>query len=144
MPLEGEYAPGTSAWAREQAEAYEESNGERAATIGGRPVVVVTSLGARTGNLRKTALMRVEHEGRYAVVASDGARPRNPAWYHNLVANPRVEVRDGAVAQDMVARELTGDEYEQWWVRAVAAFPTYASYRKKAPRHIPVFLLEPA
>lgn len=143
MPLEGEYAPGTSAWAREQAESYEESKGERAATLGDRPIVVVTSVGARSGKLRKTALMRVEHDGRYVIVASDGAKPRNPAWYHNIAAKPQVEVQDGAQTRDMTARELSGAEYEQWWERAVDAFPTYASYRAKAPRHLPMFLLEP-
>lgn len=109
----------------------------------GRPIVVVTSIGVRSGMLRKTALMRVEHDGRYAIVASYGGRPHNPAWYHNVRANPQVVVQDGAVTRDVVARELSGEEYEVWWERAVAAFPTYASYREKAPRPIPVFLLEP-
>lgn len=143
MPLSGEYEPSTAEWARRQAETYEETKGEKAATLQGRPIVVVTSVGARSGRLRKTPLMRVEHDGRYLIVASYGGKPRNPAWYHNIVANPQVELQDGGVTRDMVARELSGDEYEEWWRRAVAAFPTYASYRERAPRPIPVFLLEP-
>jgi len=143
MPLTGEYAPSTSEWARTQAEAYEQSRGEQAADLKGKPIIVLTSVGARSGKLRKTPLMRVEHDGRYAVVASKGGAPEHPYWYYNLVANPHVELQDGAVTKDYVARELDGEEYAQWWERAVAAWPDYAEYQKKTDRKIPVFLLEP-
>jgi len=109
----------------------------------GMPVVVLTSLGARTGKLRKTALMRVEHEGVYAVVASLGGSPRNPKWFHNLKANPHVELQDRAVKRDYLAHEATGEEKMAWWARAVDAFPDYAGYQKKTSRQIPVFVLEP-
>ena len=144
MPLRGEYEPGTSKWARDQAERYEATAGAEAATIGGRPIVVLTSLGARSGRLRKTALMRVEHDGRYLAVASTGGGPRNPRWVHNLRANPRVELQDGATRGDYLARELDGAERETWWTIAVAAFPTYATYQRKTKRLIPAFVLEPA
>jgi deazaflavin-dependent oxidoreductase (nitroreductase family) len=143
MPLKGEYAPSTAGWARRQAERYEESDGNEAGTIGGRPVVVLTSVGAKTGKLRKTALMRVEHDGKYAAVASLGGAARNPVWYHNLKANPHVELQDGPTKRDYRAREVTGREKATWWERAVAAYPTYASYQKKTKREIPVFVLEP-
>src|SRR5262245_47241776 len=115
MPLEGEYEPGTSAWARKQAERYEASEGAEAADLRGRPIIVLTSVGARTGRLRKTALMRVEHHGSYAVVASKGGAPRNPVWYHNLKSNPHVELQDGPVKRDYLAREVEGDERASWW-----------------------------
>jgi deazaflavin-dependent oxidoreductase (nitroreductase family) len=143
MPLRGEYAPGTSRWARDQAERYEASGGTEASTIGGRPIVVLTTLGAQTGRLRKTALMRVEQDGRYLAVASAGGGARNPRWVHNLRANPRVELQDGGTTRDYLARELDGAERETWWTIAIAAFPTYATYQRRAPRLIPVFLLEP-
>jgi deazaflavin-dependent oxidoreductase (nitroreductase family) len=143
MPLQGEYEPGTSRWARDQAERFEASEGAEAATIGGRPIVVLTSLGARTGRLRKTALMRVELDGRYVVVASSGGGARNPRWVHNLRANPLVELQDGATRGEYLARELDGAERETWWTIAVAAFPTYATYQRKTRRLIPVFVLEP-
>ena len=144
MPLRGEYQPGTSKWARDQAERYEATEGAEAATIGGRPIVVLTSLGARSAQLRKTALMRVENDGRYLAVASAGGGARNPRWVHNLRANARVELQDGAVRGDYVARELDGAERETWWTIAVAAFPTYATYERKTKRLIPLFVLEPA
>ncbi len=143
MPLEGEYAPGTAAWARKQAEQYEASGGTEAADLRGRPVIVLTSVGARTGRLRKTALMRVEHDGVYAVVASLGGAPKHPVWYWNLVKNPHVELQDGAVTRDYLAREVTGDEKATWWARAVEAWPDYARYQTKTERQIPVFVLEP-
>jgi deazaflavin-dependent oxidoreductase (nitroreductase family) len=143
MPLEGEYAPGTSAWARKQAESFEASNGEAAATLQGKPIIVMTSVGAKTGKLRKTALMRVEHDGRYAVVASRGGAARNPVWYHNLKKQPHVELQDGAVKRDYLAREVTGDEKATWWERALVVWPAYADYQKKTERRIPVFVLEP-
>lgn len=143
MPLRGDYAPSTSGWAREQAELYERSGGTEGTTLRGMPVVVVTSVGARTGKLRKTPLMRVEHEGEYAVVASLGGAPRHPVWYYNLKANPHVELRDGPVTRDYLAREVTGEEKARWWARAVAAFPPYADYQAKTTREIPVFVLTP-
>ena len=143
MPLTGEYEPSTSAWARKQAETFERTNGQKANTLQGKPVIVLTSVGASSGKLRKTALMRVEHDGRYAVVASKGGTPENPAWYRNLVAHPHVELQDGAVKKDYVARELSGAERDEWWERAVAAYPPYAEYQRKTERLIPVLLLEP-
>jgi deazaflavin-dependent oxidoreductase (nitroreductase family) len=143
MPLEGEYAPGRSAWARKQAERYEASDGSEAGTLNGRPVIVLTTLGAQSGKLRKTALMRVEHDGVYAVVASRGGAARNPAWYHNLVADPRAELQDGAVKRDYLAREVLGDERAAWWERALEVWPSYASYQTRTTRRIPVLVLEP-
>jgi deazaflavin-dependent oxidoreductase (nitroreductase family) len=143
MPLSGEYAPSTAAWARDQAERYEATDGREAGLLRGRPVIVLTSVGSKTGKLRKTALMRVEHEGVYAVVASLGGAPRNPVWYHNLKANPHVELQDGASKRDYMARELTGDEKATWWARAVEAWPDYATYQARTERQIPVFVLEP-
>src|SRR6185369_17478585 len=126
MPLSGEYAPGTSEWARKQAEAYEASDGTKAADLRGRPIIVLTSVGAKTGKLRKTALMRVEHDGDYAVVASQGGAAKHPVWYHNLKANPHVELQDGPTRKDYLARELTGAEKATWWERAVETWPDYA------------------
>ena len=143
MPLAGEYEPSTSDWARKQAELYEESGGVKGTSLRGMPVVVVTSVGAKSGKLRKTPLMRVEHDGEYAVVASLGGAPKNPVWYHNLKKNPRVELQDGTTKGDYQAREVTGDEKAVWWKRAVAAYPDYAAYQKKTAREIPVFVLEP-
>lgn len=143
MPLQGEYEPSPVGWARRQVEEYESSGGTRATTMRDMPVVVLTSRGARTGKLRKTPLMRVEHDGRYAVVASMGGAPTHPVWYHNLKADPHVELQDGPLKWDMTAREVTGDEKAEWWTRAVAAFPDYATYQAKTERKIPVFVLEP-
>ena len=143
MPLSGTYAPGTSAWARKQAERYEASNGADAADLRGRPIIVLTSVGARTGALRKTALMRVEHDGVYAVVASLGGAAHNPVWYHKLKADPHVELQDGPTTRDYLAREVTGDEKAVWWARAVETWPAYDAYQAKTARRIPVFVLEP-
>jgi len=110
VPLQGEYAPSTSSWSRKQAELYEATNGEQGADLQGRPVIVLTSVGARTGKIRKTPLMRVEHDGVYAVVASLGGAPKNPVWYHNLKNNPHVELQDRGTKRDYMAREVTGDE----------------------------------
>jgi deazaflavin-dependent oxidoreductase (nitroreductase family) len=143
MPLTGTYGPSTSGWARKQAERYEASKGAEAADLHGRPIIVLTSIGAKTGLLRKTALMRVEDEGVYAVVASQGGAPRHPVWYHNLKANPHVELRDGPTTRDYLAREVTGAEKATWWARAVETWPAYASYQTKTSRQIPVFVLEP-
>ncbi|MEU4622146.1 nitroreductase family deazaflavin-dependent oxidoreductase [Actinoplanes sp. NPDC023801] len=144
MPLTGEYAPSTSDWARKQAEKYEATGGAEANDIMGKPIIVLTSVGAKTGLLRKTALMRVEHGGEYAVVGSLGGAPKHPVWVHNLRKNPRVELQDGPLKQDYVARELEGEERQLWWDRAAAAFPQYNEYTKKTDRVIPVFLLTPA
>ncbi|WP_405219263.1 nitroreductase family deazaflavin-dependent oxidoreductase [Agrococcus sp. Ld7] len=142
MPLQGEYAPSTSDWARKQAETFEASNGAEANTMRGMPIILLTSVGAKSGNLRKTALMRVEHEGDYAVVASLGGAPKHPVWYFNLKAEPHVELQDGAEKHDYIAREISGAERDAWWERAVAAFPDYADYQEKTDRLIPVFVLE--
>jgi deazaflavin-dependent oxidoreductase (nitroreductase family) len=142
MPLTGEYEPGTSAWSRQQTEIYEATNGEQGGDLRGRSVIVLTSVGAKTGKLRKIALMRVEHDGVYAVVASLGGAPQNPAWYHNLKANPHVELQDGATRRDYAAREVTGDEKATWWKRAVEAWPDYATYQARTDRQIPVFVLD--
>lgn len=141
MPLTGEYAPSTSAWARQQAETFEASGGQKANTLRGRPVIVLTTVGAKSGKLRKTALMRVEHDGEYAVVASDGGAPKHPTWFWNLKKNPHVELQDGAEKHDYLARELEGDERATWWARALETWPAYADYQTKTDRVIPVFLL---
>jgi F420H(2)-dependent quinone reductase len=146
MPIQGEYEPSTAGWVRDQVEAYESSGGTQGTTLRdtGLPVVIITNRGARTGKLRKTPVMRVEHDGHYAAVASRGGAPTHPLWYFNLRAEPRVELQDGPVKQDMIAREVTGDERARWWDRAVAAYPPYAEYQQKTSRQIPVFVLEPA
>lgn len=143
MPLIGEYEPGTSAWSRKNVEQYEATNGAEGGELRGRPVIVLTSVGAKSGHLRKTALMRVEHDGTYAVVASLGGAPMNPAWYHNLKLHPHVELQDRAVKLDYLAREVNGDEKASWWARAVETWPDYAGYQAKTTRQIPVFVLNP-
>jgi deazaflavin-dependent oxidoreductase (nitroreductase family) len=143
MPLSGEYEPSPSDWSREQVELFERTGGAEGNTMRGRPIIVLTTLGARSGKIRKTPLMRVEHDGQYAVVASLGGAPKHPVWYHNIVSNPHVELQDGADRRDYTAREATGEEKEQWWERAVAAWPDYAEYQKKTDRVIPVFVLTP-
>ena len=145
MPLEGEYEPSPTQWVRKQVEQYESSGGTEGTTLQGSkmPVVILTSRGVRSGKLRKTPVMRVEHEGSYAAVASLGGAPKHPVWYFNIKADPRVELQDGPVKQDMIAREVTGQEKADWWERAVAAYPAYADYQKKTDREIPVFVLEP-
>lgn len=144
MPLEGEYEPSPEKWVRDQVELFESSGGTKGTTMRGMPVVLLTTRGAKSGKIRKNPLMRVEHEGVYAVVASLGGAPKNPVWYYNVVADPRVELQDGPVRRDMTAREVTGEEKAVWWERAVAAYPDYADYQKKTDREIPVFVLEPA
>ena len=143
MPLTGEYAPSTVAWARKQAELFESTNGAEGNMLQGRPIILMTSVGATSGKLRKTALMRVEHDGEYAVVASQGGAPKHPSWYHNVVDAPLVELQDGPVRKDYVPRELHGEERAVWWERAVEAWPPYANYQTKTDRVIPVFLLTP-
>ena len=142
MPLEGDYEPSPWDWVREQVEEYEASNGERANTLldTGLPVVIVTTRGRKSGKIRKVPLMRVEHEGEYALVASLGGAPKNPTWYGNLAADPSaLMIQDGPQPHDFVARELEGDERALWWERAVEAYPSYAEYQEKTSRIIPVF-----
>jgi deazaflavin-dependent oxidoreductase (nitroreductase family) len=143
MPLDGEYEPSTMDWVRKQVEVYEGSGGTKGTTIVGRPVVVVTSRGAKSGKLRKNPVMRVEHDGCYAAVASLGGAPKHPVWYYNLLAEPLVEVQDGPVKSDFRARLVEGEEKAIWWKRAVAAYPEYEQYQRKTDRDIPVFVLEP-
>ena len=142
MPLTGEYEPSPEAWVRDQVETYEATDGKEAGDLRGMPVVVLTTKGAKSGKLRKQALMRVEHDGHYAVVASLGGAPKHPVWYFNIKAEPLVELQDGAVRKDYTAREVTGEEKALWWERSVAAYPDYADYQEKTDREIPVFVLD--
>lgn len=145
MPLEGIYEPSPSAWVRDQVALYEGSGGTEGTTLldTGMPVVIVTNVGATSGKLRKTPVMRVEHDGVYAIVASKGGAPEHPAWYQNLLANPMVELQDGPARADYTVREIDGDERAMWWERAVAAYPPYADYQLATTRVIPVLLAEP-
>jgi deazaflavin-dependent oxidoreductase (nitroreductase family) len=143
MPLEGHYEPSPVDWVRKQVEQFESSDGREGNTMKDLPVIVLTTKGARTGNIRKSPLMRVEHDGKYLIVASLGGAPSHPVWYHNVAANPTVEIQDGATRQDMATRELDGDEREVWWKRAVDAFPPYAEYQEKTSRVIPILICEP-
>lgn len=143
MPLLGEYEPSTSEWARKQAERFEASDGREANTLRGKPIIVLTSVGAKSGKLRKNALMRVEHDGDYAVVASKGGDDKHPTWYWNITANNHVELQDAAVKRDYRARELSGAERELWWNRAIEVWPDYDNYTRKTDRVIPIFVLEP-
>ena len=138
-----EYEASPREHVRRQVEEYEASQGERANTMRGLPVVVVTMRGVRSGKVRKVPLMRVEHGGTYVAVASQGGAPSHPQWYHNLVAHPEVRVQDGARIVTARARIVTGEERAEWWERCVAAFPNNADYQEKTDREIPVFLLEP-
>jgi deazaflavin-dependent oxidoreductase (nitroreductase family) len=143
MPLAGEYEPSPWDWVREQVEEYEASDGERANTLRdtGLPVVIITIRGRKSGKIRKVPLMRVEHGGEYALVASLGGAPNNPTWYGNLTADPTaLMIQDGAERHDFVAREVDGDERALWWDRAVEAYPDYADYQKNTSRVIPVFV----
>ena len=145
MPVEDDYEPSPRSWVREQVALYEGSGGTQGTTLRdtGLPVVIITNRGVRSGKLRKTPLMRVEHDGEYAVVASLGGAPKNPVWYYNVKKNPRVELQDGSTSRDYEAREVFGDEKAAWWERAVEAWPDYADYQKKTDRQIPVFVLTP-
>lgn len=143
MSLDGEYAPSTAQWVRDQVELYESSGGTEGTTLRGTglPVVIVTSRGNKSGKIRKTPLMRVEHDGEYLLVASKGGAPKHPVWYYNLKADPaNIALQDGPDKFDVAVRELDGAERDQWWQRAVAAFPPYAEYQEKTARAIPVFL----
>ncbi|MCV7193722.1 nitroreductase family deazaflavin-dependent oxidoreductase [Mycolicibacterium brumae] len=141
MPLTGEYEPGTLDWARKNAEVIMASGGTEGMELRGMKVILLTTVGAKTGKLRKTPLMRVEHDGEYAIVASLGGAPKNPVWYYNVKANPLVELQDGTDTADYQAREVFGDEKAIWWERAVEAYPDYADYQAKTDRQIPVFVL---
>jgi deazaflavin-dependent oxidoreductase (nitroreductase family) len=143
MPLDGEREISPEGWVRDQTEKILATGTTDGVTVYDLPIVLVTIRGARSGKLRYTPLMRVEHDGRYALVASKGGAPENPLWYRNLVANPHVELQDGTVTRDYDAREVSGDERARWWERAVAAYPPYAEYQEKTTRQIPVFVLEP-
>lgn len=143
MPIDGTYEPSPTEWVRDQVETYERSGGTEANTAGdtGLPIVVVTSRGNKSGKVRKTPLMRVEHDGQYALIASRGGAPTHPVWYYNLSANPEsVQIQDGPEPLDFVVREASGDERQLWWERAVAAFPPYAEYQQNTERQIPVFV----
>ncbi|WP_040166663.1 nitroreductase family deazaflavin-dependent oxidoreductase [Microbacterium gorillae] len=142
MPLSGIYQPGSSSWARNQAELFERTGGAEGNEMQGRPIIVLTTVGARSGKLRKTALMRVEHDGAYAIVASKGGTPENPAWYHNVLAEPHVELQDRDGKHDYTAREVHGAERDAWWARALETWPPYADYQARTDRVIPVFVLE--
>lgn len=144
MPLSGEYLPSSFEPARQQAEAYEASQGAEANEMAGKPIIVLTTVGAATGALRKTALMRVEHDGHYAVVASKGGAPDEPKWANNIRRHPRVELQDGPVTRDYVARELDGAEREEWWARATEVWPAYDDYTTRTDRRIAIFVLDPA
>ena len=144
--LEGSYEPGAWDWVNDQVAAYERSDGKEAATLQGTdyPIIVVTTRGARTGKIRKFGLMRVVHDGEYALVASKGGAPEHPVWYHNLVADPHnVMVQDGPAPFEVDVREVTGDERAAWWERSVAVFPNYADYQAKTARTIPVLVASP-
>ncbi len=145
MPLTGDYEPSALAWVRDQVETYEATGGREANTLRetGIPVVIITCRGAASGKIRKFALMRVEHDGEYALVASMGGAPNNPGWYHNLVAEPLVMIQDGPEPKDYLTRIVQGDERRTWWDRSVAVFPTYAEYQSKTDRIIPVFVATP-
>ena len=143
MPLTGEYVPSPRDFPREQVEQYERSDGQEGGTRNGYPVIIVTSIGAKSGAIRKTPLIRVEKDGCYAAVASIGGAPTNPAWYFNLLANPVVELQDKADKREYAATELEGDELEEWWDRSIAVFPPYGEYRRTSTRTIPIFLLRP-
>ena len=144
MTLTGEYAPSAADWVRRQVDRYEATGGAEGNTVRGRPIIVVTSRGHRSGNLRKNPVMRVERDGAYLAVASKGGSPDNPEWYYNFLAHPEVELQDGAEPHLFKARLLEGDERADWWEHAVATWPTYASYQEKTDREIPLFLLERA
>ncbi len=144
MAIEGEYEPSALQWVRDQVEAYEASGGQSANTLRetGIPIIVVTMRGRSSGKVRKIALMRVEHDGTYAIVASKGGAPENPAWYLNMCADPNVIIQDGATPMPFVVREITGDEKAAWWERSVAVFAPYAEYQAKTDRPIPVLVAE--
>lgn len=143
MPLSGEYEPSPWDWVRSDASKVIESGSTVGAEMQGKPIILLTTIGAKTGKIRKTPLMRVEHDGEYAIVASLGGAPMNPVWYHNVKAHPRVELQDGTITKEYEAREVSDEERSVWWDRAVEAWPDYAEYQTKTDRQIPVFVLSP-
>jgi deazaflavin-dependent oxidoreductase (nitroreductase family) len=143
MALTGEREISPEGWVRDQTEKILATGTTEGVEVFDRPIVLVTIRGAKSGKLRYTPLMRVEHDGRYGLVASKGGAPEHPLWYHNLTANPHVELQDGTVTKEYDARQLSGDERAAWWERSVAAYPPYAEYQEKTDRQIPVFVLEP-
>ena len=146
MALQGEYEPSPAQWVRDQVALYEGSGGTEGTTLldTGLPVIIVTTLGAKSGKIRKIPLMRVEHDGEYALVASKGGAPSHPVWYYNLIDNAGpIEIQDGPAPAEYGVREINGDERAEWWVRAVAAYPPYAEYQQKTDREIPVFIATP-
>ena len=146
MPLNGGYEPSPIDRVRKQVELYEAANGAEGGTFDGRPVIVLTFKGAKSGKIHKTPLMRIEHNGTYALVASYAGAPTHPFWYRNIVANPLVELQDGAVKQEMRACEVFGEEKDEWWKRADAAYskiPEFRAHAARAGRDIPVVVLEP-
>jgi F420H(2)-dependent quinone reductase len=143
MPLSGEYEASPWDWVRKDADRILETGTTDGSEMKGKPIILLTTIGAKTGKVRKTPLMRVAHDGQYAVVASLGGAPKNPVWYYNIKAHPRVELQDGDVTKEYEAREVTGDEKAAWWERAVEAWPDYAEYQTKTDREIPVFVLTP-
>jgi F420H(2)-dependent quinone reductase len=144
MALQGEYEPSPWEWVRDQVDLYERTGGREGGTLQGQPVVVLTTRGRRSGQLRKSPLMRVEHDGRYAVVASQGGAPKHPVWYLNLLADPQVTLQDGDRVFEMRARVASGDEKRDWWKRATDTWPAYDEYQAKTDREIPLVILEPA
>lgn len=143
MATDSEYAPSPADYVRETVDLYESSGGTEGNTMKGRPIIILTTTGAKTGKTRKTPLMRVEHDGTYAVVASLGGAPKHPVWYYNILAHPEVELQDGATKKEYVAHEATGEEKAQWWARATEAWPDYDTYQTKTDREIPLFVLTP-
>lgn len=143
MATDTEYAPSPRDYVRETVEKYEASGGTEANTLNGRPIIILTTIGAKTGKIRKTPLMRIEHDGSYAVVASKGGAPKHPVWYHNLVAHPEVELQDGATKKKYLAHEASGEEKAAWWARATETWPDYDEYQTKTDRQIPLFVLTP-
>ncbi|RIJ78590.1 nitroreductase family deazaflavin-dependent oxidoreductase [Nakamurella silvestris] len=144
MSHDAEYEPSPEAWVRNQVDLIESSGGTQGVSLNGMSVILLYTVGVKTGKLRKVPLMRVEHDGHYAVVASLGGAPKHPVWYYNVKADPKVELRDGEQVFQLVAREVFGEEKARWWERAVLAYPPYAEYQEKTDRQIPVFVLEPA
>ena len=143
MPLEGEYEPSPWDWVADQVAKYEASGGTEGTTLQEVPCVILTTVGRKSGKVRKSALMRVEHGGRYAVVASMGGAPKHPVWYLNLLDQPDVTLQDGPAVTDMRARVVEGDEKSEWWARATEVWPAYDEYQAKTDRAIPVVVLEP-
>jgi F420H(2)-dependent quinone reductase len=143
MPLSGEYEASPWDWVRDHADKITESGSTDGVDMQGKPIILLTTIGAKTGKIRKTPLMRVERDGHYAIVASLGGAPQNPVWYYNVKAHPQVELQDGEVTKDYEAREVFGEEKAVWWERAVEAWPDYAEYQTKTDRQIPVFVLTP-